>query len=309
MISALLEDEGGGVDPEKIALAIDGASVSTSFDSVTGRLVAYPEHHLSSGKHQVSLLIEDRGGKRAALNWTFSSDAEPPRVELSEPASGCALSAKGSAVVFHLTDQGIGVKPSSILLDIDGRLIGPSDVFDVSETFDFDSVTGRLTFTSRGGLTEGSHHALVAVADKFGRTTVQHLGFSVDSTPPALSYLAQESAPFRAEGSHLIRIRDKTTNPVMKMTYEHLYDPLSRSLLVKNVPTGEALSIVVTDSASHTTTTRLDPNTGKSEETVQRAAGSDSSDSRLLIILILIGLAGGLYYRFGKTKASLPGKE
>ncbi|HNV70945.1 MAG TPA: hypothetical protein PKO06_14685, partial [Candidatus Ozemobacteraceae bacterium] len=169
VISVVTEDEGGGIDPERTSIAVDGATLTPKFDPVAGRVVAFPSQPLSSGQHNVQVQFEDRGGKKVAKTWSFATDVDAPVIKLVQPASSTPLPNGRQPLIIEVSDTGAGVDASSLLLDLDSQLIGPAKLFDVSDNFTYDPVKRQILFAPTAGFKTGEHSLLLSAGDRLGR--------------------------------------------------------------------------------------------------------------------------------------------
>ncbi|MHB9112019.1 MAG: Ig-like domain-containing protein [Thermoleophilia bacterium] len=76
-ISAELIEEGSGIDPDSLNLAVDGIN-ATSLAAMTGNLVSYtPPETLTPGPHGVQLAVRDLAGNQQVSAWGFSVPQPP----------------------------------------------------------------------------------------------------------------------------------------------------------------------------------------------------------------------------------------
>jgi hypothetical protein len=66
-----------GIDAGSIAMMLDGASVTPTYDDATG-LVSYGPARLAEGLHSVALDVSDTAGNPANKSWLFTVDTTPP---------------------------------------------------------------------------------------------------------------------------------------------------------------------------------------------------------------------------------------
>jgi hypothetical protein len=75
VISAVVKDEGSGVDPSTIKMWVDQTPAIPDFDASTGKIVWRAREGLPAGKHQVVLKAKDKAGNPSvpAAEWTFET--------------------------------------------------------------------------------------------------------------------------------------------------------------------------------------------------------------------------------------------
>jgi len=77
MISAEIDDDGSGMDPDSLNLAVDGVN-TTGAASMSGNLVTYtPPETLSPGPHSVQMAVRDLAGNQQTSTWGFSVPQPP----------------------------------------------------------------------------------------------------------------------------------------------------------------------------------------------------------------------------------------
>ncbi len=266
VISAVTEDEGGGIDPDRLTMFIDDATLTPRFDAVTGRVVAFPPRPLNSGKHEIRALFEDRGGKKVSKTWNFTTDTDAPLISLVQPASSTPLANGRQPLIIEVSDTGAGVDPASLLLDLDGRLIGPAKLFDVSDNFTWDPVKRQISFAPTTGFGGGSHELLLSAGDRLGRFQQQRLRFVVDSGAPSLSF------DQRIAGSplgHLLKVREDLPGVRVQASATFRFDPYSGVILLMTEPGAALVTLTVLDAAGYSATSQFDPGSGELSTTVQ----------------------------------------
>jgi len=76
-ISATVTDA-SGINAVSIAMTLDGATVTHTYDSATGRVSYDVPATLVEGLHMVTLDVSDTVGNRATAGWSFTVDTTPP---------------------------------------------------------------------------------------------------------------------------------------------------------------------------------------------------------------------------------------
>lgn len=271
VITALSQDEGGGIDPALTRLTLDGASLTAAFDPVSGRLAAWPARPLASGRHQVQLVVEDRGGKRAAQSWEFGTDVEPPTAGLAQPASGLPLVGRDQALEVAIRDAGTGLQTAALLADLDGHLLGPTRDLEVADTFSYDPVLGRLSIRPGAGFLPGPHRLLITAQDRFGHPCLFTATFAVDLEPPAVTHRPPIASWPVPAGAVTLHVREAGPGVQVQTATPFRYDPLSGVLLLQPGSPGGPLTVSVTDAAGFRADCRLDPQTGAFTARITRA--------------------------------------
>ncbi|RCK79415.1 MAG: Fibronectin type 3 domain protein [Candidatus Ozemobacter sibiricus] len=264
VISVVAADEGGGIDPERTHLTLDGASLTVRFDPVAGRLVAHPPRRLPSGVHRVQVQLEDRGGKKVAQTWDFRTDVEPPEIRLVQPAPGRALDRIDQPLILGVQDRGTGLDPRRLLLDLDGHLLGPSRDLEVTDVFSYDPVLGQVRVQPAGGFRPGPHRVLLCAEDRFGHVQVAVATFAVDVTPPQVTWRAPGPDWQVPAGAVTLQVQEESPGLQIQTAVPYRYDPWSGMLVLLPPATAAgSLEVTLVDAAGFTAVSRIDPTSGK----------------------------------------------
>ena len=70
-ITALVADDGIGVDPATIVVAVDGQAIPAQFNIGTGELSCLTPNSLTNGNHTISITAADGTGNTASASSTF----------------------------------------------------------------------------------------------------------------------------------------------------------------------------------------------------------------------------------------------
>ncbi|HBL29384.1 MAG TPA: hypothetical protein DD490_21340 [Acidobacteria bacterium] len=127
---------------------------------------------------------EAAGGQGPRLVVVFEiagggTDTTPPQVGGLVPADG-SLVAVAPGVAAAYSDEGSGVNPASVRLFIDG----------VDRTAEAQVTAAGLSWSPAAALADGEHTARVYLQDLAGREAQATWRFTVDVTPPGLSFVA-----------------------------------------------------------------------------------------------------------------------
>lgn len=130
------------------------------------------------------------------LNLRVGVDSTPPTITIAFPQNGTTITTRTPSIVAFIVDQGSGVDPTTIRVELNGQT-----VFNGAEVADplafFDPNTGRFSYRVETPLARSSHNAVVRAADRVGNEATPALtNFRVvaQSFPAGISMV---SFPFR----------------------------------------------------------------------------------------------------------------
>jgi large repetitive protein len=180
-IAFTLTDDGTGVDPSSLRVALDGADVTAAGDFAGGRFTLTPQAPLGFGSHTVRVLAADRSGNdMPPAVWHFSVvDITPPVISDLRPDPNSAGSDRTPPIAFAVDDgDGSGIDPATLAVTLDGADVSASGSL----------AGGRFSFTPGAPLGFGSHTVTARVADRAGNPSVaRSWSFTVrDETPPVI---------------------------------------------------------------------------------------------------------------------------
>lgn len=132
---------------------------------------------LADGMHSISVESSDGVGNTAMATGTFSVDATAPVVAILSPVSGTTLT-ESMPVVAGTTDPNAVV---SIL--VDGMTVGMVTA----------DATGMWMFSVATDLADGAYEIGAVVTDSFGRTGMDEVMITVDTTAPPIAITAPAS--------------------------------------------------------------------------------------------------------------------
>ncbi|MDD4874751.1 MAG: FlgD immunoglobulin-like domain containing protein, partial [Dehalococcoidales bacterium] len=176
VISCLLSDVGGGVDPQTVELYLDNNKVISKYDELSGRVVYIPST-LIDGLHNVKLKGKDIVGEQVIVEWKFSVDTHGPVAEQYYPLPGSFYNGAKAAFV-KIIDSISGTTGDGLKAKLDGNPIECS----------YDS-NGTVTLSNAITWQEGNHEFIVLCQDNAGNKSELKWSFKVDLTPPAISSL------------------------------------------------------------------------------------------------------------------------
>ncbi len=199
-IAAALTDGGGGVDPAKATLVVDGVDV-TLHSTITATGVSYvPAAALADGTHQVRLSVPDRAGNMAHGSWHFVSDATAPVISGQFPQADSFLPG-GSAprIAASFADPVSGLDGATVLLLLDGVDVTSRAVVSA----------GSIAMQVPAPLADGSHSVKLRVADRAGNVATGEWAFGVASAPLIKSVSPRDVAlPFNSAPPIVVQYED-----------------------------------------------------------------------------------------------------
>jgi hypothetical protein len=158
VVSFQVADAGIGVDPDAIAVTLDGSPVGAGASFAAGRFSYVPPVPLGFGVHTVSARASDLAGNASrALVWSFTvADEAPPVVAGRLPLAGSIVPG-ATVIAFDMSDAGTGIDTGTLLVDVDG-----------SNVASWGTLTGGHFSYAPGNLGAGVHTIAVTVADNAG---------------------------------------------------------------------------------------------------------------------------------------------
>ncbi len=101
------------------------------------------------------------------LNMRVGADGRPPTITIAYPQNGTRITTRTPTVVAFITDDGSGVAPKSITIELNGAIVFDGD--DVDNVYEyFDERTGRLAFTIQEALARTNHNIVINASDGVG---------------------------------------------------------------------------------------------------------------------------------------------
>jgi hypothetical protein len=157
-VSFQVVDAGIGVDPDTIAVTLDGGDITARGAFAAGRFSYVPAAPLGFGLHTIAARASDRAGNApAALVWSFTvADEEPPVIAGRRPLPGSTVPG-ATVIAFDMSDAGTGVAADTLHVDVDG-----------SDVAGWGTLAGGHFSYAPGNLGAGVHTISVTVADTAG---------------------------------------------------------------------------------------------------------------------------------------------
>ncbi|MGG0240616.1 phosphodiester glycosidase family protein [Bacillus rhizoplanae] len=177
-ISAVVKDEGKGVDTGSLKMMIDGNVVQHQYDATTGKISYKPSEPLADGEHHVVIDGMDIAGNPALpkADWKFvvytGDDLDKPEVTIISPADGITTRTNQPRIAAKLFDEYKGIDVSKIQMTIDDK-----DV-----PFQYDEASGTVYYMPRMAWENGTNHKVkVTAVDKSNNETVQTWSYTIGS--------------------------------------------------------------------------------------------------------------------------------
>jgi len=167
--------------------AIDSASgvaqTLYAVDGATSPTVALSSFTLATGTHSLVFQSVDNVGNAESPQTVSLSilaiDTVPPNVAIQQPVNGSTVTTATPGLVATYFDIGRGIDVSSVRLGYDGRDFTSSATITASSA----------SFVPSAALAQGTHTAVVQVADLAGNVSSATAAFFIDSIPPVTTLL------------------------------------------------------------------------------------------------------------------------
>jgi hypothetical protein len=200
-ISLRIADAGIGVDPDTIAVVLDGNNIAAAGSFAGGRFSYLPAAPLAFGIHTISALASDRAGNASpALTWSFTvADEQAPAVAGQRPLPGSIVPG-ATVIAFDVSDAGTGVATGTLRVDVDG-----------SDVASWGTLTGGHFSYAPGNLGAGVHTISVTVADNAGNVAGPVMWQFAVADPASLG-LAAAGGPASIVVGHAATLRFAATS-------------------------------------------------------------------------------------------------
>jgi hypothetical protein len=193
VVEASLDDDGSGVDPDSVAMWINGEAVAAE---ATTESVQYTVKGLAYGDYNVRLVVADMLGNTADETWSFSVDDEtPPTVTVVSPKQDAVVGVR-PVIKISYADEGSGVDLTSISVKVDDKPVvattmAPAKANVVS--------AGEASYEVKLGY--GSHTLTVVVKDVAGNESTAEVTFIVEGDALSLGKAHNYPNPVRGSGT------------------------------------------------------------------------------------------------------------
>lgn len=192
------ESGGSGVNPDTLAVTLDGVAVAADTLNITaitnGYSVTYtPAAAMSDGKHTLEVNCSDNDGNAAtAKSTTFTVDTVPPTLTLNSPADGL-ITATQSLAVAGVTNDATS-SPVTVQIVLNGTDQGTV------------SVGSDGSFSKTVTLAEGDNTIVITVADAAGKTTSITKTVTLDTSVPVIKSAVANPNPVDAGATMIITV-------------------------------------------------------------------------------------------------------
>lgn len=137
-VAASVTDSGGsGLNPNSLAVTVDGASVASSFDASSSQLKA-PLSRLAAGPHSVVISAADNASNTAQATFSFTVDNTAPALAQPEPTG--TVGSSTPLISIAVTDPDSILSGTSTTFQISNGVI--SNALNPS----YDQSSGRATY-------------------------------------------------------------------------------------------------------------------------------------------------------------------
>jgi len=178
-VSAMIEDDGSGVDEDAIFMEFNDVDVTSSanYDESSETFVFTPSVDLTAGVYSVQVWASDNVGNEAEAEWTFSISSDAPTVSSLNPSDGSTITDSTPDISAKITDPGTsGIDTDSIKLYVDGD--------QVTSDATYNAGSGVLTYTPSTALSDGEHTVRLRVENNNNDETDITWEFTVDASAP-----------------------------------------------------------------------------------------------------------------------------
>lgn len=183
-----------------VTATINGQSCTLTLDPSTGKWVgtitapATTSWKMDGHYYPVTLKATDKAGNSKSVNSTDATlgkklqlrvkEVTAPTITVTAPTASQLLTNNKPEIKFTVVDDGSGVDPSTIKLQIDSLTAVTGDVITKK------AITNgyECTYTPAAVLTDGTHTLKINASDYDGNAATQkQVTFKVDTVPPTLS--------------------------------------------------------------------------------------------------------------------------
>jgi len=101
------------------------------------------------------------------LHMRVGTDGRPPAITITYPQNGTTITTRTPTIVAFITDDGSGVDPTTITVELNGLIVfDGSQVADITDFWD--DRTGQFTYPLDEQLARSNHNAVINVQDNVG---------------------------------------------------------------------------------------------------------------------------------------------
>ncbi len=198
-IQAQYFDSIAGVDIAGVRIFLDGEDVTAQATVQSFRVFFTPAQDLGDGVHTLRFVVPDLAGNVAEATSTFRIDGTPPSIFDFRPEEGTIVATRRPQIGASYADAVAGINRFSARLILDG----------IDRTFQSVRTDTGITFTPTFDLAEGEHAVEIRVSDLANNLATAGFPFTIDVTPPAITFLDPARDGFV-----------NTRNPILRVGYD-----------------------------------------------------------------------------------------
>lgn len=186
-------DDDSGVNPDTIALTVDGTAVAAADITKTAVSGGYecsytPKTALGDGEHTITANASDYDGNAAsAKSVTFTVDTIPPTLNVTSPAEGLVTN-QSSLTVAGTTNDATS-KP--VTVTVNGASV---------------TVNSDGSWSKTITLTNGSNTITIVATDRAGKTTTVTRTVKLDTSAPVIKSVTLTPNPVDAGKTFVISV-------------------------------------------------------------------------------------------------------
>jgi len=180
-VGILVRDAVSEVSQSGVVLRVDGTATSPALGAASprGLWVNATAGALDDGWHTFTATVSDVLGNTAVVALRLAVDTTPPEVAGYLPLNGSYVGDPRPRVSANFTDALSGVSHAALTINSWDATTSTGETIDFSPPFNF---------------TEGTYNATIEVFDGVGNAYAFTWAFTVDLTPPTISYFHPERA-------------------------------------------------------------------------------------------------------------------
>lgn len=186
-------DDDSGVNPDTIALTVDGKAVTAADITKTAVSGGYecsytPKTALGDGEHTITATVSDYDGNAAsAKSVTFTVDTIPPTLNVTSPAEG--LVTNQSSLTVAGTTNDVTSKP--VTVTVNGASV---------------TVNSDGSWSKTITLTNGNNTITIVATDRAGKTTTVTRTVKLDTGAPVIKSVTLTPNPVDAGKTFVISV-------------------------------------------------------------------------------------------------------
>jgi hypothetical protein len=198
LISADLEDDGSGVDPDSVMMWLNGEAVDAEASTES---VQYTAHGLNYGDYTVRVIVADMLGNSTDESWSFSvDDSTPPTVTVVSPKQDAVVGVR-PVIKISYADEGSGVDLTSISVKVDDNAVVATAMAPAKPAMPNVVSAGEASYEVKLGF--GSHTLTVVVKDVAGNEATAEVTFIVEGDALMLVRPHNYPNPVRGSGTSI----------------------------------------------------------------------------------------------------------